>query len=164
MSTRPHRIQIQVSVRQPSEAALRRLKRVLAEAVRAALAGRKARPGTVSVSVVSDAAIRRLNRDFLGHDYATDVLSFPTEGAPAGDGRYYGDLALSLPRARAQAKGGGHALDDELRLLIVHGTLHLLGFDHDTPARQRRMWRAQSEILTALGARITSPKDVHVAG
>jgi probable rRNA maturation factor len=163
MSARPYRIQIQISVRQPSESALRRLKRVLAGAVRAALQHHQARPGSISVRVVGDAAIRRLNSDFLGHDYATDVLSFPTDGAPAGEGRYYGDLALSLARARAQAKAGGHPLDDELRLLAVHGTLHLLGFDHDTPARQRRMWRAQSEVLTALGAEITSPKDVHVA-
>lgn len=121
-------------------------------AVHAALADQSAPPAAVSVRVTGDAVLRRLNRDFLGHDYATDVLSFPA-AAPG----YLGDLALSVPRARAQARAGGHPLLAELQLLLVHGSLHLLGFDHDTPRRQARMWAAQARILTHLGAAITGP-------
>jgi probable rRNA maturation factor len=123
-------------------------------AVRAALADQAAPAGGVSVRVTGDAYLRRLNRDFLGHDYATDVLSFPA-AAPG----YHGDLALSLPRARTQARAGRHRLLAEIQLLLVHGTLHLLGFDHDTPRRQARMWAAQARILSKLGAAITSPAD-----
>lgn len=121
-------------------------------AVRAALADQVAPAGVVSVRVTGDAYLRRLNADFLGHDYATDVLSFPAMAAG-----YHGDLALSVPRARAQARAAGHSLLAELQLLLVHGTLHLLGFDHDTPGRQARMWAAQARILTRLGAAITTP-------
>lgn len=110
--------------------------------------------------LVGDAEIRRLNRDFLGHDAVTDVLSFPAGGEDEGR-VYFGDLAISAPRARAQARAGGHEVDDELRLLVVHGVLHLLGHDHDTPVRQKRMWRAQAEVLTALGSAVTTPKEVH---
>ncbi len=120
--------------------------------VQAALAAQGAAPGEVGVRITGDAVLRRLNRDFLGHDYATDVLSFP-----AGTPGYHGDLALSVPRARAQARAGGHPVLAELQLLLVHGTLHLLGFDHDTPRRQARMWAAQARILTRLGAAISRP-------
>lgn len=160
MTRNPYRIQIQTSGRRPPDAEARRLKRVLTAAVRTALARRSAPPGAVTVRVVGDAAIRRLNRDFLGHDYPTDVLSFPAE-EEADDVRYFGDLVISIARAKAQARAGGHDLADELRLLAVHGVLHLLGFDHDTPARQRRMWRAQAEILAALGSALVAPKAVH---
>ncbi len=159
MSRPPHRIQIQATVRLSPDVE-RRLTRVVARAARVALERCSASPGSLSIRVVGDAAIRKLNRDFLGHDYATDVLSFPADPLP-DDERYFGDLALSLPRARAQARAGGHSLDDELRLLTVHGVLHLLGFDHDTPAHQRRMWRAQAQILEALGSSVTAPKPVH---
>lgn len=160
MTRNPYRIQIQTSGRRQPDAETRRLTRVLTAAVRAALGQRSAPPGAVTVRVVGDAAIRRLNRDFLGHDYATDVLSFPAEEV-TDDVRYYGDLVISIARAKAQAKAGGHALADELRLLAVHGVLHLLGLDHDTPARQRRMWRAQAEILAGLGSALVAPKAVH---
>jgi probable rRNA maturation factor len=120
--------------------------------VQAALTAQAAPPGEVSVRLTGDAVLRRLNRDFLGHDYATDVLSFPA-GAPG----YHGDLALSVPRARAQARAGGHPVVAELQLLLVHGTLHLLGFDHDTPRRRARMWAAQARILASVGAAISGP-------
>lgn len=162
MTRNPYRIQIQTSGRRPPDAEARRHTRVLTAAVRAALGWCSAPPGSVTVRVVGDAAIRRLNRDFLGHDYATDVLSFPAE-EEADDVRYFGDLVISSARAKAQARAGGHALADELRLLAVHGVLHLLGFDHDTPTRQRRMWRAQAEILAGLGSALVAPKPVHSA-
>jgi probable rRNA maturation factor len=88
--------------------------------------------------ITHDAELRRLNRDFLGKDHATDVLSFP---ASPGTGPI-GELAISAARARAQARQYGHRVDDELRILMLHGALHLIGMDHE---RDRgRMRRAES--------------------
>ncbi len=160
MPRNPYQIQIQINVRPRSDAEARRIGRVLRGAARAALADQSAPAGALTVRVVGDGEIRRLNRVFLGHDYATDVLSFPAAEDDTAV-RYYGDLVLALPRARAQARAGDHALDDELRLLSVHGVLHLLGFDHDTTTAQRRMWRAQARILSGLGSAFVAPKPVH---
>lgn len=130
---------------------------LLRAAARAALSHQAApQPGTLTIRVTDDAALRQLNRDFLGHDYVTDVLSFPSDEVEAGV-RYFGDLAIALPRAAAQAEAGGHPLAAELQLLVVHGVLHLLGHDHATRAQKARMWAAQAAILTELGAPITGP-------
>src|SRR5579863_10542189 len=72
--------------------------------------------------ITGDAEMRRLNREFRGKDYATDVLSFP-----AAAGARLGDLAISLQRARAQAREFGHAPEQEVRILMLHGLLHLMG-------------------------------------
>jgi len=117
-------------------------------AARAALAHQQAAPGALTVWLTGDAALRRLNRKFMGHDAATDVLSFPAE-----EPGYFGDLAISVTRAAAQAKAGGHSLQAEVQLLVVHGILHLLGHDHATPAQQACMWQAQAEILRQLNAK-----------
>ncbi len=119
---------------------------------RAALAHEAApMPGELTIVVTDDAALRELNRTYLGHDYATDVLSFPSEETdPETGARYFGDIALSVPRARAQAKAAGHPLKAELQLLVVHGVLHLLGHDHATARQKARMWAAQEEILRGL--------------
>ena len=63
-----------------------------------------------------------------------------------------------MTRAAAQAKAGGHSLQAELQLLVVHGVLHLLSYDHATKTQQARMWAAQAQILTDLGCEITSPR------
>ena len=136
-------------------------KRVPAEALReatlATLAHERAPAGALTVRVTGDAELQRLNRDFLSHDTPTDVLSFPSDEHEEGL-RYFGDLALSLPRAAAQARAGGHSLIAELQLLVVHGVLHLLGHDHATKRQQARMWAAQGEILKGLGSEITGPR------
>jgi probable rRNA maturation factor len=131
----------------------------LRAAARAALRHQQApEPGEVSLLITSDAALRALNRDFLGHDRVTDVLSFPSgEAGPATGARHYGDIAIAYPRARAQAARGRHPIWAELQLLVVHGVLHLLGHDHADPAGHARMWAAQAEILRALKAPITAP-------
>lgn len=126
---------------------------VIRRAARAALAHQRAAPGALTIRLTGDAALRRLNREFLGHDVATDVLSFPAE-----EPGYFGDLAISVTRAAAQARAGGHTLRAELELLVVHGVLHLLGHDHATRAQQARMWAAQAEILSGLGSEITGPR------
>ena len=92
--------------------------------------------GTVAVRLMDDASIRALNRSFRGRDRPTDVLSFPA-GAPApaiaAAGRpHLGDLALSVDTARRYAAAHGHSLDTELRILLIHGLLHLLGYDHES--------------------------------
>lgn len=133
--------------------------RRLREAARAALKHEAvSSPSELTIVVTGEAELRRLNREYLGHDYATDVLSFPSDDRdPETGGRYWGDIVLSLPRARAQAKAGGHSLLAEVRLLIVHGVLHLMGYDHAKPKDKARMWAAQAEILRQLKSPYTGP-------
>ncbi len=84
----------------------------------------------VTLAFVGDRAIRTLNRKFMKKDRPTDVLSFPL-GEKGPDGKYYlGDIVIAVPVAARQAREKGHALEHELRLLAIHGYLHLLGFDH----------------------------------
>lgn len=105
--------------------------------------------GEVTVLLTSDAAIRRLNRQFRGKNKATDVLSFPTnplQNAKPAE-QIAGDLAISVPTARRQGAACGHSLATELKVLILHGLLHLAGYDHETDsgqmARRERMLRGQ---------------------
>jgi probable rRNA maturation factor len=88
--------------------------------------------GAVGVALVSDRRVRSLNRRYRGHDYATDVLSFPSDPhpEPAGD-RYLGDIVIAGGVARRQALAAGHSERTELRVLALHGLLHLLGYDHE---------------------------------
>jgi probable rRNA maturation factor len=101
--------------------------------------------GQVSVLLTTDRNIRRLNRQFRGKDKATDVLSFPAGEAVAGE--VAGDLAVSVPTALRQAREQGHALAVELKVLILHGLLHLNGFDHERDngemARRERLLRGR---------------------
>ena len=103
--------------------------------------------------ITGDAELRRLNRDFLGKDYATDVLSFPAVSQPRvprrppASGPLLGGIAISLPRARAQAREFGHKPEQEIQILMLHGVLHLLGMDHESDrgrmARAEKRWRAR---------------------
>ncbi|HVC47341.1 MAG TPA: rRNA maturation RNase YbeY [Terracidiphilus sp.] len=101
--------------------------------------------GDVTVLLTTDKAIRRLNRRFRGLDKATDVLSFLADGPAAGG--MAGDLAISVQTARRQADKQGHALSAEMKVLILHGLLHLAGYDHETDdgrmARRERVLRAR---------------------
>ena len=101
--------------------------------------------GQVTVLLTTDAAIRRLNRQFRGKDKATDVLSFPAEGV--GAEQIAGDLAISVPTALHQAIERGHSLSTEVKVLILHGLLHLAGYDHEADtgqmARRERLLRAR---------------------
>ena len=112
--------------------------------------------GQVTVVVTDDVGIQELNCDFLGIDAPTDVLSFgaqeaagPFVAAPDA-GNYLGDVIVSYPRAVAQAAEQGHPAGQELDLLVVHGLLHLLGYDHATEAEQAVMWARQDGILNGL--------------
>jgi probable rRNA maturation factor len=113
----------------------------------------RASPDTeLTIVLTDDARLRELNRDYLGIDAPTDVLSFPaSERDPETGARYIGDILISIPRAQAQADAAGHPLESEMQLLVVHGVLHLLGHDHAQAEEKARMWQAQAEILAGLG-------------
>jgi probable rRNA maturation factor len=90
-------------------------------------------PETVTIQLVSDIAMARLNRTFRGKRGPTDVLSFPAKGArPGANAEYVGDIAISAETARRNARRFSRALPVEMRILILHGMLHLAGFDHET--------------------------------
>jgi probable rRNA maturation factor len=111
----------------------------------------------LTLVVTGERQIQKLNRQFRGENQPTDVLSFPADEADMETGqRYLGDVVISLPRATDQAKAAGHSLEDELQLLAVHGTLHLLGHDHGETEQRQAMWAAQDEILAELGLGIRS--------
>jgi probable rRNA maturation factor len=113
----------------------------------------------LSLVLSGDAELQALNREYLGKDAPTDVLSFPAdEPDPETGRRYLGDVLISLPRAVEQATAGGHPLEAEVQLLVVHGVLHLLGHDHAAPEENSRRGAAQAEVLTLLGI---SPAIVH---
>ena len=114
----------------------------------------------VTIVLSDDAEIQSLNNQFLGIDAPTDVLSFPAgETDPDSGTLYLGDIIISLPRAVEQAERGNHPIEAELQLLVVHGILHLLGFDHAEDMDKQRMWQVQAEILGALGSPIRYPAD-----
>ena len=85
---------------------------------------------SLAVRFVGDRLMRRLNRQYRGRDATTDVLSFP--GEVTQEGRHLGDIAVSVPAARRQALRAGHPVARELKVLLVHGILHCLGYDHET--------------------------------
>lgn len=106
---------------------------------------------TVGVVITGDAEIHALNKAYKGVDKPTDVLSFNQNFVDPETGiEYLGDIIISIPRAKDQASSGGHTLDQELQLLVIHGVLHLAGFDHDTPTQQNIMWSVQSSVLQML--------------
>lgn len=108
--------------------------------------------GDVAVVLTNDEQLRELNRQYLGVDATTDVLSFPSgETDPDTGGIYLGDVVISIPRADVQATAAGHKLDAEVQLLVVHGVLHLLGYDHADARGKAKMWAAQGRALRALG-------------
>ncbi len=112
--------------------------------------------GTVTIALVGDAAMRRLNRRFAGKDRVTDVLSFPS-GAVGG---VLGDIAIATGLARRQARDAGHTYTEELRVLALHGLLHLLGYDHHgddgTMARVELRLRCKGGLRAGLIERASS--------
>ena len=158
------RVDVAVRVRRPG-ITIHRLRRVAGHVLRRQ---RCAAATEVALALVSDAAIRRLNRRFLGIDRPTDVLSFPANRsrAPLGRGRirhpgstildrarrpYLGDVVISVDRARVQARAAGHPLRTEIALLTVHGLLHLLGYDDRRRADAAKMTRRQRLLAADAG-------------
>jgi probable rRNA maturation factor len=152
-------LHIRSAYRQRGRAALMR------KAALAALAQSNfTQPVELTIRLADDAELHALNKQFRGQDKPTDVLSFGGEGfvdgsaalSPGGRGLgegvlYLGDIVISMERVSAQAREFGHSADDELALMVVHGVLHLLGYDHTTAKRKRTMWQAQVRAFEALG-------------
>ena len=112
----------------------------------------------LTLVLTDDEQLHQLNHEFLGVDAPTDVLSFPSGDIdPDTQALYLGDILISYPRAQAQSQAGGHPVENELQLLVVHGVLHLLGYDHAEEGEKAEMWRAQAEILTRLGCSSVAP-------
>jgi probable rRNA maturation factor len=129
------------------------LSSLVKKAAEATLINQNAPPGELDILVADDQTLEGLNRDFRGVPSPTDVLAFSSGQSPLVDElpHHIGDIALSLERAQAQAASAGHSLEDEIQLLIVHGTLHLLDYNHNEQADKERMWIVQAEILDGIG-------------
>jgi probable rRNA maturation factor len=108
---------------------------------------------SLSIAFVSDRAIRTINRKFLKHDFATDVLAFPLGGDP------WGEVVVSAETAAREAKARGIPLEEEILRYVAHGILHLLGYDDHHPRKKGRMWRRQERELGKV-IRIRRGRDV----
>lgn len=146
-----HRVEISVEA-EGETPDLKRLERL----ARAVLAAEGAGPGEVGVVLTDDAGIHALNRQYLGHDYPTDVLSFGLQEEATGEQAFVvpaegpihlGDVAISLERAREQAADYGHDWRREVELLLTHGLLHLLGYDDGTEEARKHMHARQENLL-----------------
>jgi probable rRNA maturation factor len=139
--------------------------RTVRSAAQAALLQQNAREdAALCVAIVDDAEIQALNLQYRGVDAPTDVLSFATHDdapdpsstfvvAPEQEqetSAYLGDVVIAFPQVVAQAAQQGYGIEGELRLLVVHGVLHLLGYDHATAPDEARMWAVQDRILGSL--------------
>ena len=114
---------------------------------------------TVSLVITDDQEIRHMNKRFRGVDAPTDVLAFPSEEAdgfvsPDELPAHLGDVVISYERATEQALEAAHRTERELALLVVHGLLHLLGYEHKDEEGRAKMWAVQDRILQLLGSRI----------
>ena len=110
--------------------------------------------GDITILLADDEGMRGLNRAYRGIDHATDVLSFPFNEGEAllgFPGNYIGDIAISYPKARAQAEQYNHSLERELSFLTIHGVLHILGYDHGHDESEGDMFSLQEEILESAG-------------
>ncbi|HEX4021318.1 MAG TPA: rRNA maturation RNase YbeY [Acidobacteriaceae bacterium] len=126
--------------------------------------------GQVSVLLTTDRSLRRLNREFRGKDKPTDVLSFPAADVPVKNTQppLAGDLAISLDTAARQARSFRHPLETEVRILLLHGLLHLAGYDHEIDsgemATREEQLRRRFRLPTALIARAEIGRSAHRRG
>lgn len=130
----------------------------LVQAAEAALNQQGMGAGELTIVLSGDKTVQELNRAYRSADETTDVLSFPHgDQDPESGLTYLGDVVISLPQAERQAAKGGHSVEAELRLLTVHGVLHLLDHDHAEDDEKRKMWAAQAEILSELENEVVEP-------
>jgi probable rRNA maturation factor len=128
-------------------------------AARAAFAGNESDDGEISILLTGDAQVQNLNRDYRDRDEPTNVLSFPGFPAagknspppPPGAPRMLGDVIVAYETAEMEARRDGKSLGGHLQHLIVHGVLHLQGFDHQTAAAAREMESREISVLKTLG-------------
>ncbi len=122
--------------------------------IAAVLAGEAGEPVEVSVLLADDATVARLNRDYRGKDRPTNVLSFPADAPPCADmdqPRLLGDVVVAFETTMREAESAERPLADHLTHLLVHGTLHLCGFDHEAEDDAERMEAREVEVLATLG-------------
>lgn len=114
-------------------------------------------PAELTIVMDQDDKIQELNKEYLGNDAPTDVLSFPSGGEidPETGAQYLGDIMISFPYAQRQALSLGNSVKDEIQLLVIHGVLHLLGYDHLEDEDKAEMWQIQEALLTSLGCQIS---------
>jgi probable rRNA maturation factor len=106
---------------------------------------------SLSLTLVGKTRMQRLNRTFRQRDYATDVLAFPMQDASQSSLAFVGDVVICVPVALSQASRFGNTPDEEIMRLLIHGTLHLLGYDHETTEREgKRMTRKEKAIFRRL--------------
>lgn len=123
---------------------------IVHRAAAAALASAGATEGEVSILLADDAKIRELNRRFRGKDQPTNVLSFPAETSANGV-RFFGDIALALETLLREAETEGKRADGHLSHLVIHGVLHLLGYDHESERDAEKMESLETRLVKALG-------------
>ncbi len=105
----------------------------------------------ISLKVCNDQKMKSLNKTYRGIDHTTDVLSFPLSYLdPQSNEEYLGDIVISFPTAKKQAKEHQQTVEDELTFLILHGLLHLSGYDHDNQVKEKEMFALQEEIFTKI--------------
>ena len=152
-------IDVEIDLTEPTPGwrrALPDIERLCAEAARAALRRADTAPGApaeLSIVLGDDALLQALNKQWRGQDKPTNVLSFPVAPAalPPGAPRLLGDVVLAFETVTAEAQAQAKPLADHLRHLVVHGVLHLLGFDHEAAAEAERMEALETEVLAGLG-------------
>ena len=111
---------------------------------------------SLSIKITGENEIQELNSAYRGFDKTTDVLSFEADFFdPDLESRYLGDVVVSYPQAALQAQRRGHSTQAELQLLVIHGVLHLLGYDHQSETDKESMWLVQNQVLQAIGLDIT---------
>jgi len=121
----------------------------LAQAVLSSVGEKKADLG---ILLVGDRSMRRLNRDYRKKNRTTDVLAFPMREGPGPSSALMGDVVISVPTAAQQARQLGRSLDEELTILLIHGILHLCGYDHERNNREaRRMRQRERWVLRRMG-------------
>lgn len=150
MRQRRHRIDISIDEAFKSLVSERWLKGIVRRVVEAEAVSR----AELGVVITDDGTVRRLNRDYAGQEAITDVLSFRlNEGEPfvsPPDGMLrLGEVVIAYPRAQRQAAEQGRSVEMEVAHLLIHGVLHLLGYDHAEPAEERRMRAREEELLRA---------------
>jgi probable rRNA maturation factor len=135
-------------------------------AVQAVLEATQSTESSVAISITDSAAVQQLNFQYRQINAPTDVLSFSyqpdpdfPEPATAEIAGHLGDIIIAYPVAQAQAEISGHTPMDEIVLLVVHGMLHLLGFDHDSKTNKASMWSIQSSLLTKLNLTHVQPTE-----
>lgn len=124
---------------------------MLAEAMHATLFEFKRTEADITLRLTDDAEMTSLNLAYRGIDETTDVLSFNQDFVDPETGQYYlGDIVISIETAKQQAQDHNITLNEECTFLAIHGTLHLLGFDHDTPENKAEMWKMQEMLFNKI--------------